>query len=247
MPAKRPSRFAQTLYYPKTRQKSVERTYLWTPSPKQYTQLMPGPCDDHVYLAKVFEQAGRYEDMVASMNSVASFDCELSVEQRSLLVAAYSNVIGAHRASWRTICSIEQKQESIGPSMRLIQSYRETIEEEFDKGLRKHLIPSSVSSESLIIYHTMMANHWRYLAEITKGDRQKVNTRKSLSSYKAASDVAVSDLCPTHPLRIRLGRSLYIRYYEHLDSWGPGKTSASLYALSRQIHQPDGRAIESCE
>ncbi|KAK7037197.1 14-3-3 protein [Favolaschia claudopus] len=210
---------------------------------------MPGPCDDHVYLAKVFEQAGRYEDIVASMNSVASFNCELSVEQRSLLVVAYSNVIGSHRASWGTICSIEQKQESIGSPMRLIQSYRETIEQELTKAchsilavLEQHLIPSSVSSESLIIYHTMYDFGLNDIFA-DSSDRQKANTRKSLSSYKAASDVAVNDLCPTHPVRIRLGHSLYVRYYEHLNSWGPDETSASLYALSRQTHQPDDFSV----
>lgn len=43
------------------------------------------------------------------MKSVAQQDTELTVEERNLLSVAYKNVIGARRASWRIISSIEQK------------------------------------------------------------------------------------------------------------------------------------------
>ena len=53
-----------------------------------------------------------FAEMVASMKAVASLDVELTVEERNLLSVAYKNVIGARRASWRIISSIEQKEES---------------------------------------------------------------------------------------------------------------------------------------
>lgn len=46
------------------------------------------------------------------MKKVASMDVELTVEERNLLSVAYKNVIGARRASWRIISSIEQKEEN---------------------------------------------------------------------------------------------------------------------------------------
>lgn len=46
------------------------------------------------------------------MKKVASLDVELTVEERNLLSVAYKNVIGARRASWRIISSIEQKEEN---------------------------------------------------------------------------------------------------------------------------------------
>lgn len=54
-------------------------------------------------------------EMVEAMKNVASrnvSDTELTVEERNLLSVAYKNVIGARRASWRIISSIEQKEET---------------------------------------------------------------------------------------------------------------------------------------
>lgn len=64
--------------------------------------------------------------MVEAMKKVASLDLELTVEERNLLSVAYKNVIGARRASWRIISSIEQKEENKGADNRLemIKTYR---------------------------------------------------------------------------------------------------------------------------
>jgi 14-3-3 protein epsilon len=103
-------------------------------------------------------------EMVENMKSVASEDQELSVEERNLLSVAYKNVIGARRASWRIVTSIEQKEESKGNSTQvtLIKEYRQKIEAELAKicedileVLDKHLIPSAKSGESKVFYHKM--------------------------------------------------------------------------------------------
>ena len=39
---------------------------------------------------------------------------DLTVEERNLLSVAYKNVIGARRASWRIVSSIETKEENKG-------------------------------------------------------------------------------------------------------------------------------------
>lgn len=82
--------------------------------------------EDSVYLAKLAEQAERYEEMVEHTKAVASSDQELTVEERNLLSVAYKNVIGSRRASWRIASSIEQKEESKGNDHRvsMIKTYR---------------------------------------------------------------------------------------------------------------------------
>ena len=98
------------------------------------------------------------------MKNVASADQELSVEERNLLSVAYKNVIGARRASWRIVTSIEQKEESKGNESQvgLIKEYRQKIEAELAKicedileVLDEHLIKSAQSGESKVFYHKM--------------------------------------------------------------------------------------------
>ncbi|KAL1989114.1 hypothetical protein VTN96DRAFT_3661 [Rasamsonia emersonii] len=183
--------------------------------------------EDAVYLAKLAEQAERYEEMVENMKVVASSDQELSVEERNLLSVAYKNVIGARRASWRIVTSIEQKEESKGndAQVALIKEYRQKIETELAKicddileVLDKHLIPSAQSGESKVFYHKMKGDYHRYLAEFAVGERRKVSADASLEAYKAATEVAQTDLAPTHPIRLGLALNFSVFYYEILNS-----------------------------
>ena len=179
------------------------------------------------------------------MKNVASADVELSVEERNLLSVAYKNVIGARRASWRIVTSIEQKEESKGNESQvgLIKEYRQKIEAELAKicedileVLDDHLIKSAQTGESKVFYHKMYVlkhgalfeklltrssrkgDYHRYLAEFALGDKRKQSADKSLEAYKAATEVATTDLAPTHPIRLGLALNFSVFYYEILNS-----------------------------
>jgi lipopolysaccharide biosynthesis regulator YciM len=82
--------------------------------PSYLSEMVDESREQNVYMAKIAEQAERYDEMVESMKQVARLDVELTVEERNLLSVAYKNVIGARRASWRIVSSIEQKEETKG-------------------------------------------------------------------------------------------------------------------------------------
>ncbi|KAK2391590.1 G-box regulating factor [Trifolium repens] len=185
--------------------------------------------EQYVYLAKLAEQAERYEEMVSFMQKlvVASTpSSELSVEERNLISVAYKNVIGSLRAAWRIVSSIEQKEESRKNEdhVLLVQQYRSKVESELSNVcasilqlLDSNLIPSASSSESKVFYYKMKGDYHRYLAEFKIADERKSAAEDTMLSYKAAQDIAAADLPSTHPIRLGLALNFSVFYYEILN------------------------------
>lgn len=183
--------------------------------------------ETHVYMAKLAEQAERYDEMVESMKKVAKLDVELTVEERNLLSVGYKNVIGARRASWRILSSIEQKEEAKAneQNVKRIRDYRQKVEEELSKIcndilmiIDEHLVPSSGSGESTVFYYKMKGDYFRYLAEFKAGNEKKEAADQSLKAYQSASNTAGTDLPPTHPIRLGLALNFSVFYYEIMNS-----------------------------
>ncbi|ONM51452.1 14-3-3-like protein GF14 nu [Zea mays] len=152
---------------------------------------------------------------------------ELSVEERNLLSVAYKNVIGARRASWRIISSIEQKEEGRGNEAHAasIRAYRSKIETELARIcdgilalLDSHLVPSAGGAESKVFYLKMKGDYHRYLAEFKSGAERKDAAESTMNAYKAAQDIALADLAPTHPIRLGLALNFSVFYYKILNS-----------------------------
>lgn len=183
--------------------------------------------EDLVYMAKLAEQAERYEDMVQSMKEVAALGNELTVEERNLLSVAYKNVIGALRASWRIISTMESKEseDSKKTAAGVTTAYRIEIEKELKNVcgdilavLGDFLIPNASTDESKTFYYKMQGDYYRYLAEFTTNTERKEAAEKSLSSYKLATDASVPNLPTTHPIRLGLALNFSVFYYEILAS-----------------------------
>ncbi|KAM0792952.1 hypothetical protein ACM66B_002710 [Microbotryomycetes sp. NB124-2] len=201
---------------------------------RHYQQsYQPYDRSESVYMAKLAEQAERYDEMVQQMKKIASMDSELSIEERNLLSVAYKNVIGARRASWRIVSSIEGKEEAKGNTTQVtaIKAYREKIEaelasicEDILKVLDEHLIKSAESGESKVFYHKMKGDYHRYLAEFATGSTRSSSSEASLEAYKTASSIASTELPPTHPIRLGLALNFSVFYYEILNS--PDKACA---------------------
>jgi 14-3-3 protein epsilon len=175
-------------------------------------------------MAKLAEQAERFDEMVEHMKEVAKIQTELSVDERNLLSVAYKNVIGSRRASWRVVSSIEGKGDSEDKQKQVVR-YREVIENELETIcdeildiIKDHLIPNSTNEESKVFYYKMKGDYHRYLAEFQTGEKRKESAGEANSAYNSASSIANTDLPPTHPIRLGLALNYSVFYYEIYNS-----------------------------
>merc|ERR1719168_568964 len=156
-----------------------------------------------VELVRVAETAERYEDMckfVAKLVKMKSAKGEdLDVDERNLLSVAYKNVVGAKRASWRTLAGgFDDCDEE------LLKKYRVVVENELEAVcnevlslLTDHLCKNVKGNgdETEVFYLKMCGDYYRYLSEFkTDSEEIKKNAEKF---YKSAMDVAEANLNET--------------------------------------------------
>jgi len=182
--------------------------------------------EKNIYLARLSEQAERYDEMADAMKLVANENSELSVEERNLLSVAYKNVVGSRRASLRILSSIEQREESRGKEdhLKKVREYKGKVEEELSKicddilnVIDNNLITSSKTSESKVFYHKMKGDYYRYLAESATGETRTASGKKAKDAYLEATDIA-KELSPTDPIRLGLALNFSVFYYEIMGS-----------------------------
>lgn len=194
-----------------------------------------------VFLARTAEAAERYDDMCKCMrklvSSLSAQKHELTVDERNLLSVAYKNVIGARRASWRTL-NAESQDEKKG----LIVVYKDQVENEL-KAIcndvlsllqdslinqtevtkikegsapspgEKPKVVNSPTGEAQVFYLKMTGDYYRYLAEAVVNDE---NEKKAAEYYKQAFELAQCVLEPTHPIRLGLALNYSVCFYEIL-------------------------------
>lgn len=182
--------------------------------------------DQLLFMARVSESAERYEDMANFMHKLVELSApstDLSVEERNLLSVAYKNVVGARRASWRTLNLEENKsQESLAVFRKQIEAELAAICQEVLQLLEKSLVPAAKSSgsvESQVFYLKMAGDYFRYFAEFQPDEGHPDSALKNYQeAYKLATegDGGNPELSPTHPIRLGLALNFSVCYYEIL-------------------------------
>ncbi|VDO11501.1 unnamed protein product [Rodentolepis nana] len=173
-----------------------------------------------VSIAKLAEQAERFEDMAVAMKTIAEMGNELNNEERNLLSVAYKNVVGARRSSWRIMSSIAKKQAGT-PIAEHTSTYISKVEEELTKIcndvlslLKDNLITDKINAEAKIFYYKMMGDYYRYLAEVQEGEANDKSTAAAEEAYQKATSLAEQELSVTHPIRLGLALNFSVFYYE---------------------------------
>lgn len=217
---------------------------------------MSGTRDENVYMARLAEQAERYEDMVTYMTRVASMGTEMTLEERNLFSVAFKNVVGARRVSWRSIAGMMQKEDPNEPYLPHVNDYKNQVEaelkakcEEVLRVLSKAdgLIPTATNYEAQAFYMKMEGDYYRYLAEFSSGAEQAQFAQSAYDAYSRASEVA-NQLPPTHPIRLGLALNFSVFYYE---VYGKAREACNLAKASFEAacaefsSLPEGQAQDS--
>ncbi|KAJ5073281.1 14-3-3-like protein d isoform x1 [Anaeramoeba ignava] len=177
-----------------------------------------------VFVAKMCEQARRYEEMRDAMKSIIQVTGELTTEERNLLSVAYKNLITPKRYSIRVFTSFEERETENGNQTiaERIREKRLNSEKELKdicfeiiSFIDEKLIPSATNDEGLVFYYKMKGDYCRYLAEFLKSDEKSKSIENSGESYKKGVEIG-KNLSSTNPIRLGLSLNYSVFLYEIL-------------------------------
>ena len=128
--------------------------------------------EEKIFLARVAEQAERFEDMVTFLAEVLEQKgADVSSDERNLLSVAFKNLISSKRAACRTIAAIEQN-----PKYQKYDSALATYKLKIEKSLthdcqniidiiNKHVLSKDCDGEPKAFFVKMVGYYYRYIAE----------------------------------------------------------------------------------
>ena len=178
--------------------------------------------EELVYLAKLYEKAERYPDMVQTINKFVELDPKLTRNERNILSAGYKNIISDKRASWRLLNSMERKESKKNSNqVEYIKSVKNKLENELTNIIDdiqliidKFLIPNSSDSENKVYYMKLKGDYYRYKCEFANGKDFDDACAKAEKVYKEAYELANKDIPITNSTRLGLSLNYSVFYYE---------------------------------
>ncbi|KAF7043018.1 hypothetical protein CFC21_052482 [Triticum aestivum] len=162
--------------------------------------------------------------MVNFMKKLARMDVDMSAKERHLFSVGFKNTIGARRASWRILSSLEQKVAVGEQAGQMISVYRMKVEDELRMVCNEilsiiaiHCLPLANAGENIVFFHKMKGDYYRYLAEFSIGAEKKSAADQSLMAYQHAMVIASTELSPAHPIRLGLALNFSVFFYEIMN------------------------------
>jgi len=174
--------------------------------------------DENIFLARVAEQAERFEDMVDFLGKVLDAKAgDVSADERNLLSVAFKNLISGKRAACRTIVAIEQNPKYQKFSDAL-SNYKQTIEGQLTKDcetvidmINSKVLSKDCQPEAKAFFIKMVGDYYRYIAENAKESKLDDVKNKALKAYDEANEIT---LPPCNPIKLGLALNFSVFHYE---------------------------------
>ena len=174
--------------------------------------------DTNIFLARVAEQAERFEDMVDFLGKVLeSKGGDVTADERNLLSVAFKNLISGKRAACRTIAAIEQnpKYSKFGDALA---QYKGTIETQLYedcnnviKMINEKVLAKDCQAEAKAFFVKMVGDYYRYIAENAKDSVLEDVKQQALKAYEDANKI---ELPPCNPIKLGLALNFSVFHYE---------------------------------
>lgn len=168
-----------------------------------FKQLSEYSRSDLIYLARLYERAEKYDDMVQCINHFVKMNPKLNIEERNILSAGYKNIISNRRYSWRYLQNQTKKEEKEDHQLAIkyifeiklkVEDEIKNICKEINSLLDSFLIPSADDIEFKIYFLKMKADYYRYQCEFLKDNELNIVYNLSDKTYKEAHDLAEKSL-----------------------------------------------------
>jgi len=178
--------------------------------------------EEYIFLARVAEQAERFEDMVDQLEHVlAEKGADVTSDERNLLSVAFKNLISSKRAACRTIAAIEQnpKYSKFGEALA---GYKAGIEQKLQDDCQRiidminnKVLAKPCDGEPKAFFVKMVGDYYRYIAENAKGDNLEKVKQSALEAYNEANSIA---LPPCNPIKLGLALNFSVFHYEAMKN-----------------------------
>jgi 14-3-3 protein epsilon len=178
--------------------------------------------EEHIFLARVAEQAERFEDMVDQLENVLKEKgAGVSSDERNLLSVAFKNLISSKRAACRTIVAIEQNPK-YSKFNEALTTYKGSIETKLSEDcqrivdmINKQVLEKTCDGEAKAFFVKMVGDYYRYMAENAKGDSLEKAKQAALKAYQDANSIT---LPPCNPIKLGLALNYSVFHYEAMKN-----------------------------
>jgi 14-3-3 protein epsilon len=180
--------------------------------------------EENIFMARVAEQAERFDDMVHYLQEVVKAKNEdFTTEERNLLSVGFKNQIGSKRTAIRTISAIEQNPKYSKFNDGLL-GYKKKIEQELYNQclsiveiVKNECMGKCSTDETKAFFYKMIGDYYRYVAECAQGDQLETVKNGALENYNLAQSSSES-LNACNPIRLGLALNFSVFHYEVMNN-----------------------------
>merc|ERR1711976_350332 len=184
----------------------------------QFPKHQMSNVEENIFLARVAEQAERFEDMVEYLSKVLDAKGQqVSSDERNLLSVAFKNLISSKRAACHTIAAIEQNPK-YSKYADALTTYKTSIENKLTQDckniieiINSKVLAKSCDGESKAFFVKMVGDYYRYIAENAKGSLMEEVKQNALNAYNEANEI---ELPPCNPIKLGLALNFSVFHYE---------------------------------